>query len=1005
MTATNDADDNGESVLLGFGTLPSGVESGSPSTATVYLEEETGLSIWYVFFGESSYTATEGGAGARVTLGLSAAWKPDLNEALTVPLHTPELQGGATTADFSGVPSSVTFQPGQTQVSFTVLATDDSDNDDGESVLLQFGRGFPDDLQVGRGPRTSRVHLADNDGTSSVKVFFGATTYTAVEGGAAATVSVHLNAAPGRSVTVPLTKKHNLAVASVDYSGVPASVTFASHETQQTFEVTATEDLWDDDLGQLTLGFGELPARVSAGRPSTTTINLEDTDDDLEVLTVSFDAAAGVSRSVREGGSYYLGVSLDRATDIQVTIPLTVTNLGGATAADYSGVPGNVTFQSGEKESGVIVRGVDDSEEDPGEGFQVSFGTLPAGMQVSSRSASTTFTIIDNDGRPDITVSDASEWESTTTEYLRFVVKLSEKAEHEVRVDYATVDGTAKAGEDYIATSGTLVFDEGDQEKIVWVEILDDDHDEDTETMTLVLSNPVRADLVDATGNGRIHNTDAMPQAFLGRFGRSTAVEVIAQVEERLRAPRTPGTSARLAGRKLRPGMERDVAMGLLNQLGNLARSNAPAAAGQNRMAGTATLRTTGRVGGAGDADWSRMLRNGVGVGDLLTGSAFEISRETGQGGVLSLWSQGARARFTGREGRVSLNGRIATTMAGTDYRQGRLAVGLSLAHSRGRGAYQGVDIGDLASSVTGLYPWLGYKATERISVWGVTGYGKGALRLTPGKGDALETGLAMAMAAAGMRGQLADSGMGGFGLAFKTDALWVATANESVEDLGGSLAATRAAATRFRAALETSRRYAFGRELSLEPSLEVGLRHDDGDAETGAGVDLAGSLIALNPLPGLSADVQVRTLLMHQAEGFQDRGVSVSFSYDSTPKTPLGLTARLVPSWGGQAQSGAAALWGRETMAGLPRRPASGNRLEAELGYGQPVGRRLIGTPSLGIGTSERGRDYRLGYGLAALERGTRSFELGVDVQRRETPGPRGGANHGVRGLIRARW
>ena len=465
---------------------------------------------------------------------------------------------------------------------------------------------LPDDLEVGRGPSTTRVHLVDTDGTSLVKVSFGAATYTAVEGGAKARVSVHLDAAPRRSVTVPLTVELNSAT-SVDYTGVPASVTFASHETQKTFEITAVDDQWDDDFDFLTLGFGELPSRVSAGSPSTATVYLNDNDGDQEMLTVRFDVSAGVSRSIREGGSSYLGVSLDQATDKQLVIPLTVTNLGGATAADYSGVPTNVTFQPGDEDSGVIVRAVDDAEEDPGEGFQVSFGTLPAGVQVSSWSGpSTTFTIVDNDGLPDITVSDASAQESSGDTYLRFVVKLSEKAEHEVRVNYKTVDGTAKAGEDYRRRSGRLVFNEGDQEKSVWVEVLDDDHDEDTETMTLVLSNPVRAHLVDATGEGRITNTDAMPQAFLGRFGRSTAVEVIAQVEERLRAPRTPGTSARLAGRTLRPGMERDVAMGLLNQLGNLARSNAPTAEGQNRMAGTAALRTTGRVGGASDPDWSR---------------------------------------------------------------------------------------------------------------------------------------------------------------------------------------------------------------------------------------------------------------------------------------------------------------------------------------------------------------------------------------------------------------
>ena len=75
---------------------------------------------------------------------------------------------------------------------------------------------------------------------------------------------------------------------------------------------------------------------------------------------------------------------------------------------------------------------------------------------------------------------------------------------------------------------------------------------------------------------------------------------------------------------------------------------------------------------------------------------------------------------------------------------------------------------------------------------------------------------------------------------------------------------------------------------------------------------------------------------------------------------------AKLTPSWGGQAESGAQALWGRETMAGMAAGgPATGGRLEAELGYGMPVGGRWVGMPSFGIGASGHGRDYRLGYGL----------------------------------------
>ena len=397
-----------------------------------------------------------------------------------------------------------------------------------------------------------------------------------------------------------------------------------------------------------------------------------------------------------------------------------------------------------------------------------------------------------------------------------------------------------------------------------------------------------------------------------------------------------------------------------------------------------------------------------LGGANMLTGSSFAFNRETRQGGMLSFWSRGARSSFAGREGPLGLDGDVRTTMVGADYAKGPMVVRLSLAHSRGQGGYHGLSSassGHVASSVTGLYPWMGYTLSDRVSVWGVTGYGKGALTLTPGEAAALRTGLSMAMAAAGLRGELTDSVVAGFGLAFKADALWVGTAIDGVEGPGGNLAATSAVVTRYRTALEASRGYRFQRGLSLQPSLEVGLRRDGGDAETGAGVDIGGGLIVSDAATGLSADFRVRMLLAHQDEEFRERGMSVSFGYNPTPSTPLGFMAKLTPSWGGQATSGAQALWGQETMAGMADGgPAAGGRLEAELGYGMPVGGRLVGMPSFGIGASGHGRDYRLGYGLTVAQGGAMHFELGIDANRRESPS-QGTAEHGVLGRLTARW
>ena len=262
-----------------------------------------------------------------------------------------------------------------------------------------------------------------------------------------------------------------------------------------------------------------------------------------------------------------------------------------------------------------------------------------------------------------------------------------------------------------------------------------------------------------------------------------------------------------------------------------------------------------------------------------------------------------------------------------------------------------------------------------------------------------------MAMAAAGTRGELVAGGAGGFALAFKADALWVGTSTDGVDGPAGRLAATQAAVTRFRTGLEGSRDYTLGGRLSLRPSVEVGLRHDGGDAETGAGMDIGAGLVVADAGTGLAVDVRVRTLLVHQAEGFRERGMAVSLSYNPTPSTPLGFVAKVAPSWGGEARSGAEALWGRETMAGMAHGSvASGNRLDGEVGYGLPLGSRLVGTPRVGFSTSEYGKDYRVGYGLGVLNRESLHFELGVDAHRRESP-MQGGADNGLLGRATLGW
>ena len=118
----------------------------------------------------------------------------------------------------------------------------------------------------------------------------------------------------------------------------------------------------------------------------------------------------------------------------------------------------------------------------------------------------------------------------------------------------------------------------------------------------------------------------------------------------------------------------------------------------------------------------------------LLQGSSFALNRATSSGGVLSFWSRSAQSSFYGQDGALALNGDVRTSMFGADYAKGRMVTGVSLSHSRGLGRYAGVDSGQVNSAVTGLYPWIGYKASERVTVWTVAGYGAGGLMLSSGR-------------------------------------------------------------------------------------------------------------------------------------------------------------------------------------------------------------------------------------------------------------------------------
>ena len=191
------------------------------------------------------------------------------------------------------------------------------------------------------------------------------------------------------------------------------------------------------------------------------------------------------------------------------------------------------------------------------------------------------------------------------------------------------------------------------------------------------------------------------------------------------------------------------------------------------------------------------------------------------------------------------------------------------------------------------------------------------------------------------MRTMLAGE-QGGAMLALESDAMATRTNTEAVSSrAGGNLAASEAHTTRIRVALEGSRPWTLGESTVLTPSLELGLRHDAGDAESGFGADIGVGLALSDGVRGWTSEIRARGLLAHEASGFDEHGLAGSFSFDPTPRSERGWSASLTQTLGGAASGGAQALLERTTLAGLGAEDGGGpdaRRLDARIGYGYGV-------------------------------------------------------------------
>ena len=147
----------------------------------------------------------------------------------------------------------------------------------------------PDGQTVASGSADATILLWDMTFVlSAVNVFWGAAGYRVVEESEVA-VSVRLHRAPERTVTIPLIRMPE----SGGYSGVPSTVTFTGDQTEQTFTLTATDDIVEAKT--VSLRFGTLPEGVRSGSPATTVVSIAEDENLFNLLN---DALARLGKGI-----------------------------------------------------------------------------------------------------------------------------------------------------------------------------------------------------------------------------------------------------------------------------------------------------------------------------------------------------------------------------------------------------------------------------------------------------------------------------------------------------------------------------------------------------------------------------------------------------------------------------------------------------------------------------------------------------------------------------------
>lgn len=323
------------------------------------------------------------------------------------------------------------------------------------------------------------------------------------DGNTNAIFTVSLSSPSTKPITVNYATVDGTAIAGSDYTATSGTLTFTPGTTSQTIVVAVTSDRIDevDETFSVNLT-GATNATIIDAQGVGTIVD----DDEPPSLTIG-------NKTIVEGdnGSTYAVFSVSLSAPSAQTVSVNYTTADGTATAgnDYTATNGTLTFAPGSTTATISVQVKGDSIDESDETFLLNLinptnATIASGQAVG--------TIVDNDAPPALTIDDTTIVEgSNGITYAVMTVSLSAVSGQTVKVNYATANGSATAGSDYTASSGTLTFAPGQTSQTIKVAINGDRLDETDETFLVNLSNAINATIADNRAIATITDDDAAP--------------------------------------------------------------------------------------------------------------------------------------------------------------------------------------------------------------------------------------------------------------------------------------------------------------------------------------------------------------------------------------------------------------------------------------------------------------------------------------------------------------